>query len=135
MIGVEDKFEIRLMRHYAAKPIGDFIAWVSSAITVMLCFLTFYGAPRVYSGYETPQGIVILAFGGLCCLFSSGVLLVKCIRNDFWLPRSPGWLYGLTAFVVVIASLIGLLFPFKESPSYGAMAGTFSRGSSSCSAA
>jgi hypothetical protein len=66
-----------------------------------------------------------MAVGFLCLLFSSGVLLGKFIRSDFWMARSPGWIYGLTAFVVVIVSLIGILFPYKADPSYGAMVGTF----------
>ncbi len=128
MVEAERNYGIELERRDAAKPVGDFIAMVASTVTVMLCFLSYYGVPSAYNGYETPYGIIIMVAGTLCWFFSTSVLFEKFIRNDFWLARSPGWFYAAAAFVVVIASLGALLFPYKTDPNYGTIIGTFGTG-------
>lgn len=128
MLGTDSNGQIELERRDAAKPVGDFMAQVSSAIAVMLCFLTFYSGPETYKGYETPYGIILIIAGFVCWLFASGVLVEKCIRKDFWLSRSPGWLYGLAASIIVIVSLLAMLFPFREDPNLGVMGGTLFTG-------
>ena len=126
----EENCDVELERREAAKPIGDFIAQVASALTVIACFLTWYEpmGGKEYNGYQTPYGIIILIAAGLCFAFSSSVLIMKFMEKDFWMSRSPGWAYALAAVVIIIVSVIAMLFPYKNDPNYGAMVGTMFTG-------
>ncbi len=125
----EENCDIELERREAAKPIGDFIAQVASALAVIACFLVWYEPiDKGYKGYQTPYGIILLVVAILCFVFASAVLIMKFLEKDFWLSRSPGWAYGLSAFVIVIISVIAMLFPYKDNPNYGAMIGTLFTG-------
>ncbi len=120
----------------AAKPVGDFMAQVAAAIAVIFAFLTYYNQEEVggalidkfTKGYETPYGIIIIAVGALCFIFASAVLWAKFINRDFWLVRSPGWLYMTCASIIIIVSILAMVFPFKKDPNYGALVGNFFTG-------
>jgi hypothetical protein len=123
----------------AAKPFGDFIAVVASAICVLFCFLDFYVPDKtnmvgeVYKGFNTPYGLIILIVAGLCFIFASAVMFAKFFDKDFWLARSPGWLYMATAGVILVVSIMAMIFPYKGSADgytveYVSMVGTFFTG-------
>jgi magnesium-transporting ATPase (P-type) len=120
----------------AAKPVGDFMAQVAAAIAVLFAFLTYYNkvvengvtADKFTKGYETPYGIIIIAVGALCFIFASAVLWAKFLNKDFWLARSPGWLYMTCASIIIIVSVLAMVFPWKDDPNYGALVGNFFTG-------
>lgn len=123
----------------AAKPFGDFISMVASAICVMFCFLDFYipdkanAMGEVYKGFKTPYGLIILIAAGLCFIFASAVMFAKFFDKDFWLSRSPGWVYMGTAAIILVVSIMAMVFPYKGSTDgyaveYVSMVGTFFTG-------
>jgi cobalamin synthase len=120
----------------AAKPVGDFISQVAAAIAVLFVFLTYYNKEEVAGnlvdkftkGYQTPYGIIILVVGAVCFIFASAVLWAKFLSRDFWLVRSPGWLYMTCASIIIIVSVLAMVFPWKEDPNYGALVGNFFTG-------
>lgn len=101
-------------RGEAAKPSGDFLAMVSSAVCCLFTSLGFYQSAggEVIKGYQTPYGILVLLTGAACFIFSMTVLWAKFLNNDFRLARSPGWAYSLSASVIVIASIMAIVLGY-----------------------
>ena len=108
----------------AAKPIGDFVAQVASAICVLFCFLDFFtpkvtaGGQEAVKGFETPYGIVILVCALGCFVFATFVMFSKFFNKDFWLSRSPGWTYMGTGGVVIVVAVMAMAFPYKDTALY-----------------
>ncbi len=110
----------------AAKPIGDFVAQVASAICVLFCFLDFYTLKvpeigkeaSIYKGFETPYGIIILVCALGCFIFATFVMFSKLFNKDFWLSRSPGWVYMGCAGVIIVISVMAMVFPYKDTALY-----------------
>ena len=102
-------------------------------------FLDFYAPAKGYEGIEeavkgfkTPYGLIILIVAGLCFVFATSVMFAKFFDKDFWLARSPGWLYMGAAGVILVISIMAMIFPYKGSPEftteYISMVGTFFTG-------
>lgn len=96
----------------AATPIGDFLAEVAAAITVIFAFLTLYTTPVGVTrhGYQEGLGIVMLVVGAIVFLFAGGVMTAKLANRDFWLARSPGWVYGAGALLIILFSIFAMVF-------------------------
>lgn len=99
----------------AASPPGDFIAMTASAVAALFTFLGFFqtAGGAVVRGAATPYGVVMLAAAGICFVFSGVTLGSRFVNPESRLARSPGWMYFMTASVIIIASVAAMVLGYQ----------------------
>ncbi|MBU4178644.1 MAG: hypothetical protein KJ625_01730, partial [Actinobacteria bacterium] len=110
-IQIEDRREDS--KDESIAPIGDFISLVAGfAAFLFPVTLNWYSREGAYlKGVDTVVGKICFALGVAVFVFAIVVLVGRFINPKFRLHRSPGWVYGMSASIIFMVSIVALVAP------------------------
>lgn len=110
---VEEVSTASEVKDESISPIGDFIALVAGFAGFLFPLtLNWYSREGEYlKGVDTIVGKICFALGVAVFVFAIVVLIGRFINPNFRLHRSPGWVYGLSASIIFMVSIVALVAP------------------------
>ena len=112
-VQVEDRRSDSNSKDESIAPVGDFIALVAGfAAFLFPVTLTWYSrGGESLKGIDTWVGKISFLLGVAVFVFAIIVLVGRFINPKFRLHRSPGWVYGMSASVIFMVSIVALVAP------------------------